>query len=120
MESNRQLASQIETLTNTTTHQVHSSAAQTSAINQNHPQYDKSGYKRQDSEERLKKANSTWGEHKTQYQQRERTEVSTLRIYAITAKIQDTFSVIVRSWMIELKKGWLDQFINQRRVQENR
>ena len=54
MESNRQLASQIETLTNITTHQVHSSAAQTSAINQNHPQYNKSGYKRQDSNEKVK------------------------------------------------------------------
>ena len=49
MESNRQLASQIETLTNITTHQVHSLAAQSAGINSNHPQYNKGGYKKQDS-----------------------------------------------------------------------
>ena len=54
VESNRQLASQMETLTNITTHQVHSSAAQTSVINQSRPQYDKIGYKRQDSNEKAK------------------------------------------------------------------
>ena len=54
VESNRQLASQIETLTNITTHQVHSSAAQSVGINSNHPQYDKGGYKKQDSNEKVK------------------------------------------------------------------
>ena len=54
VESNRQLASQIETLTNITTHQVHSSAAQSTGINQNCPQYNKGGYKRQDSNEKVK------------------------------------------------------------------
>ena len=54
MESNRQLASQIETLTNITTHQVHSSAAQSTGISQNHSQYDKGDYKRQDSNEKVR------------------------------------------------------------------
>ena len=54
VESNRQLASQIETLTNISTHQVHSLAAQSVGFNQNHPQYDKGGYKNQDSNEKAK------------------------------------------------------------------
>ena len=51
VESNRQLASQIETLTNITTHQVHSSAV---GFNQYRPQYDKGGYKKQDSNKKAK------------------------------------------------------------------
>ena len=54
IESNRQLASQIETLTNITTHDVHSSVAQSVGFNQSHPQYDKGGYKKQNSNEKAK------------------------------------------------------------------
>ena len=54
MESHRQLASQIEALTKITTHQVHSSVAQSVGINPNHPQYDKGGYKKQDSNKKVK------------------------------------------------------------------
>ena len=54
VESNRHLASQIETLTNKTTHQVQSSAVQPAGFNQNHTQYDKGGYKKQDSNEKAK------------------------------------------------------------------
>ena len=53
VESNRHLASQIETLTNITT-QVQSSAAQLVGFNQTHPQYDKGGYKKQDFNEKAK------------------------------------------------------------------
>ena len=55
IESNRQLASQIKTLTNITTHQVHSLAAQSVGFNQNCSQYDKGGYKKQDSNDKVKK-----------------------------------------------------------------
>ena len=54
IESNRHLASQIETLTNITTHQVQSLVAQSVGFNQNHPQYDKGGYQKQDSNEKAK------------------------------------------------------------------
>ena len=54
VESNRQLASQIETLTNITTHQVHSLAAQSVGFNSNRPQYNRGGYKKQDSNEKVK------------------------------------------------------------------
>ena len=54
IESNRHLASQIETLTNITTHQVQSLAVQPVGFNQNCPQYNKGGYKKQDSNEKAK------------------------------------------------------------------
>ena len=61
MESNRQLASQIETLTNITTHQVHSSAAQSVGINSNCPQYNKGGYKKQVSNKKVKENKPYFG-----------------------------------------------------------
>ena len=97
VESNRHLASQIETLTNITTHQVQSSVAQSVGFNQNCPQYDKGGYKKQDSTQKAKENKPYWVKLKTPYQQRERTEVSTLWIHAIIARIWDTSLVIVRS-----------------------
>ena len=69
---------------------------------------------------RLRKINPTWVKLKTQYQQRERTEVLTLRIHAITARIQDMSLVIVKSYTIESKEVWPDQSIPHKRVQENR
>ena len=50
------MASQIETLTNIATHQVHSLADQSVGINSNRPQYDKGGYKKQDSNEKVKES----------------------------------------------------------------
>ena len=120
MESNRQLASQIETLTNITTHQVHISVAQSVGINSNHPQYDKGGYKKQDSNEKVKESKPYLGKTQDLIPTKGKDRSLNITDTCNYCKIWDTSLVTVKSKTIESKKVWLDQSIQHKRFRENR